>query len=283
MQSKVSLHNHLGRNGRNPGFDRTVDIVYEALGPKGIFGIGNCNDFRYESFISQEGNYERVKIGSGNPIAIYVPEKEIMLVRGQEVFSNRGHFLVLGHSKNIGRSNLDDALHEASDNNSLIGIDHRYYLGGLGKFLEEKPDYEGYFDFDEVYNGTSEIGKWFLGPRNSNKKAIENYKKNLQGKIFQNPRNGKKHLIGAVAFGDTHQLKRLGMNIVGKSYTKLELDFMKDEEKASKVEAEEFVEDLRYGLQNSKFDNLVMKPNKIDALIHAFNMVVVNRVEKIIR
>ena len=94
--SKTSLHNHLGRNGRNPGFDETIDIVYNALGSRGIFGIGNCNDIRYEDFINQRGRYERKFIGNGDPkenhIAVYVPDKEIMIVRGQEVFSDKGHF-----------------------------------------------------------------------------------------------------------------------------------------------------------------------------------------------
>lgn len=287
QKSKVSLHNHLGRNGRNPGFDKTIDIIYQGLGAKGVFGIGNCNDFRYEDFINQSGGrYTRIFIKESgtitlSPIAVYIPEKEILLLRGQEVFSDKGHFLVFCHEKNIEKKILEDCLNEATDNNAILGTDHRYYLGGLGKFLEENPSYEGYFDFDEVYNGTSEIGKWFIGPRNSNEKAIENYKTNLDGKLFENQKNGKEHYIGAVSFGDTHQLTRFGTNILKNSYTFLQLDFMENKEKASKINPEKIIDELRNKLQLSTLDNCVMKPNKLDALVHAFNMVVMNRVERL--
>ncbi len=283
QQSKVSLHNHLGRNGKNPGFDRTIDLIYNALGSKAVFGIGNCNDFRYDEFITQKGNFEKVFIGENldENIAVYIPNKEIMLIRGQEVFSDKGHFLVFGYNYNIGSKTLDDALYQAVDNNAILGTDHRYYLGGLGKFLEENPKYEGYWDFDEVYNGTSEIGKWHIGPKNSNERAIDNYKNKIQGKTFTNPINGKQHKIGAVAFGDTHQLTRCRRKILGYSYTNLELDFMQDKEIASKINPNKLIDELREKLQHSILENCVMHPNKIDALFHVFNMTVVNKVEKL--
>lgn len=279
-KSKVSLHNHLGRNGRNPGFDKTVDVIYQGLGPGAVFGIANCNDFRFEHFISQPNQrYHRNILGynTKHPAAVYVPEKQMLIIRGQEVFSNNGHFLVFGYEKNIEKTHLDDALREAVDNNAIIGTDHRYYRSGLGKFLEENREYEGYFDFDEVYNGTSEVAQWGIGPRKSNERAIENYQKNLQGKTFENPLTGKKHLIGAAAFGDTHQLKRVSGNLTGKSYTLLDLKFMKED-----ISDPEWIDKLRYSLHYSNLDNCVMKPNRWDALCHVLNLTVVNRVEKIL-
>ena len=38
---KVDLHNHLGSNGKNQGFDETIDLVYNKLGPNSTFGIAN--------------------------------------------------------------------------------------------------------------------------------------------------------------------------------------------------------------------------------------------------
>ena len=280
-KSKVSLHNHLGRNGNNPGFDETIDIIYRGLGAGGVFGIANCNDFRFEKFVFQPNQrYERTFIGYNikQPVAVYIPDKQIMIIRGQEVFSDKGHFLVFGYERNIERTGLDDGLHEATDKMEIIGTDNRYYISGLGKFLEKNPSYEGYFDFDEAYNGTSEIGKWFVGPRDANEKSIEHYQKNIRGNVFENPRNGKKHLIGACSFGDTHQIKRFSGNLTGKSHTMMDLNFMQNPDQ---IKGPEWIDEFRYKLHYSTIKDCAMKPNKWDALCHVFNLTIVNKIEKI--
>ncbi len=50
---KADLHNHLGSNGVNPGFDETINSVCDRLGPNSVFGIANSDDYRYENFIEQ--------------------------------------------------------------------------------------------------------------------------------------------------------------------------------------------------------------------------------------
>ena len=84
---KIDLHNHLGKNGKNPGFDQTIDIAHKQLGNNGVFGI--CNDgpvdYRYQEFTTQGGGkYDRVWLGEDKR-ALFVPQKQIYVVGVKEI------------------------------------------------------------------------------------------------------------------------------------------------------------------------------------------------------
>ncbi len=254
---KTDLHNHLGRNGANPGFDETIDIVVKRLGKRGIFGI--CNDgpedYRYEEFVEQAGGrYERVDVGEGR--AYYVPEKEVLVVGVEEVESTKGHFLVVGipKRKKIGTKNLEDALKKAEDLNGIMIPVHSFFLEGLGSYLVEKPILLHYFDSLEVYNASAELGNVFpfrfvLGDR-ANQKALDFYRERIEGKYD----------IGICSFTDGHSCK-----VIGTSHTLLPQPRMEN--------SETLVSSLRQGLKETRDPKyLHTKPNKWDAFIHAVHM-----------
>ena len=60
-------------------FDKTINIARKRLGKRGIVGVVNYTDKRYEDFSKLPG-YDRTNIGN----AIYIPEKEILIIKGQE-------------------------------------------------------------------------------------------------------------------------------------------------------------------------------------------------------
>ena len=128
---KADLHNHLGRNGANSGFDETIDIVHDNLGPNSIFGIANSNDYRYEDFVEQSGEaYNREYIGDDKR-AVYVPEKQMLVVKCQEMFTKQGHVLAIAmpHGKNnIETTETKDAIKAAGDLGAILDVVHPLQL-----------------------------------------------------------------------------------------------------------------------------------------------------------
>ena len=82
---KADLHNHLrtSSNLQDEDFNQSIDLAHRRLGSGGVFGMINFSDTRYEKF-SELGGYQRVYVGPQKN-AIYVPEKDILVVKGQEV------------------------------------------------------------------------------------------------------------------------------------------------------------------------------------------------------
>ncbi len=244
---RTDLHNHLGRNGVFPSFDKVIDIAHSRLGDNGIFSVGNCDDFRYENFVDcQREKYERTTIeDNGYPIGIYIPEKNISVLKSQEVFTNEGHILVIGMPKNrnIKSKTLEDTFKEAVDFNAITIVDHPFYKGGVNpeRVLRFNPD--GW----EVYNASAELSIPLLLPKYANKKSQEFYISNIR----------EKYNIGACAFTDGHSIE-----VIGRSYTNLDI---KDNIS---------VDSLRDVIRaNKSLENLHMEPAKLDSLVHAYNMV----------
>lgn len=214
MKIKADLHNHLSTLSNIPKeFNKTLDIAKKRLGKNGILGIINGgDDNRYEDFINLRG-YERQNLGN----AIYVPGKEILVLRGQEVFTKQGHLLVLGLKRDIhlkSNQNLENSLKAAKDNNGIIIAVHPFFIFGAGNYLAKNPILLEYFDGIEIFNGEAFYG---------NKKARE----------FYNQIKGD-YGIGVVSSSDGHSLYEIGFN-----YTWLEKPNIEDSEK------------LNYSLRNS--------------------------------
>lgn len=251
---KADLHNHLGKNGANPGFDETINIAYQRLGPRGIFGIANYNDYRYEDFVDQPGGeYSREHVGY-DMRAVYVPEKNMLVVKCQEMFTKQGDILAIAmpyRKKNVETTDTRDAINEAKDLGAVLDAVHPFYIDGIGKFLSENPELLENFSTWEVYNGSAEFWVPKILPRNANSKAFEFY----VNKIKPNPYLD----IGISASTDGHLTTTLG-----KCYTMLE-DF--------NLTPEELVNCLDSALREVKSTGRLHKePNKCDAFQHAFHM-----------
>jgi len=210
---RADLHNHLrgdmGTQESRLTFNRVIDFASKRLGPGGIFGLVNMNgkdtiDRRYEQFIkSREAQgYEGLNFGN----AICVPNKEILVIKAQEVRTNKGHLLCLGVRENRSlRSganvSLDDALKEADDNNCVKIVDHPFYLEGMGSFLSQNPEYLEKIDGFEVHNGEAALWIPFMkNTYNANEKAREFFDSEIRDK----------HNVGAVYSSDGHSLGELG-------------------------------------------------------------------------
>ena len=141
MIVKADLHNHLRTRSDMHGlFNPAIDKTKKRLGAGGILGVVNFDDRRYEDFVSQKGGYEREKIGRN---AIYVPEKDILVVKGQEVPTQDGHILVIGlnYGVNLERKrSLKDTIANALDENGIIILDHPFYYEGAIDYFRNNVD-----------------------------------------------------------------------------------------------------------------------------------------------
>jgi len=139
---KADLHNHLGNENTilKNGFDSVVDMSFKSLGEGGVVGLVNFEDAystednrTFDVFYNLVGSYEREDLGN----AIYVPEKDMLFVRGEEIaLTEQGketHLLVLGTQIDTrikhGRS-LEATLQEAQQNAGAIILDHPFFKYG---------------------------------------------------------------------------------------------------------------------------------------------------------
>jgi len=236
---KVDLHNHLRTSSifRNRDFNKTIDIVAKRLGKGGILGLINFSDKRYEAFIGLKG-YDRDYVGK-NKNGIYIPDKDVLIVKGQEVPTKQGHLLVLGleyetHLK--GKRPFEDTLKEARDNNGIILVDHPFYLSGLGEYLENNLELLKNIDAIETHNGEAAFG-FPIGPfpYQANKKAQE---------FYERVKSDYPHL-GAIASSDGHSMYE-----IASSWTEIEMP---------KFGESCFIDSLRESIRKTNLDT----PNKM--------------------
>lgn len=246
----------------NPSIDRAV----KKLGDGGIFGLVNFSDRRYEDFAGQKG-YERKNFGN----AVYVPEKDILVVKGQEVPTTDGHLLVLGlkedkHLKE-GRGILD-SIKEAKDENALVIADHPFGKAGAGKFFVEENNrnhcHFGLLDGWEIHN--SEAALWLPGitPRKANNSAHFVYW------LYDLENKG----VAAITSSDGHSVYELGI-----SCTPLQMPSNYHEINSS----EKVVSALRSGLKkNGRISSLNKARNsRLGALAHIADLAVIVSLGKI--
>lgn len=244
MKIKADLHNHFSTL-ENIGeiFNQAICIAQKNLGAGGILGVTNTQDKgpgRYETFLRQGGT--RIEDLDN---AFYVPDNDIYVIKGQEVFTKGGHILVLGLNYGVKLKDyrsLEDSLKEAMDNNIIIIADHPWFLDGI--FTKQSPKkYLEYLDGIEVHNGEAWIP--IPGYVRANKKAQEFYNK-IKGDYD----------IGAISTSDGHSIKEIGT-----SYTLLEtLDFSSPEK---------LIESLRKSIREHKdFSNDKQRNAYLGALNH---------------
>lgn len=258
----VDLHNHLGREGKNPGFDETVDIAYNGLGPGGIFGVVNDGpeDKRYERFISSiEGRNKYERIFGDDLRMVYVPDKKITIIGVEEVETKQGHMLAAGipAHKKIQETkkvlSLEDSLKKSQDFGTIKIPVHPFGKDGIGPYLIDHKELLEFFDALEMYNASAAL--WIPGilPRKANKKAKEFYYDQIIHYYDID--------MGICAFTDGHSPE-----IIGRSYTSLETL----EKSFSEIH---LIHNLKKRLRKNKIiENLHMEPAKMDAFKHAWNM-----------
>ncbi len=254
---KADLHNHLGKNGANPGFDETIDIAYRRLGSNSMIGIcdDGCDDYRREKFMNQSGGkYQRLWMNDKKSLML-VPEKMIYVVGVEEVEPKQGHIIVIGmpEGKKIWKNKtppcLEDVLRQADDFNGIKIAVHPCGRDGLVSYLVEHPKLLEQFDGWEVYNSTAELSIPQILPRNANRNSAELYNEVLVN-LYD---------IGACAFTDGHSPE-----VIGRSYTNLNLENWIGFYPFSKI---------RNAIKENKDSkNLHMKPAKWDALKHCYHM-----------
>lgn len=191
---KADLSNYLCSRSDMSHFDfnSVIDRVFRRLGRGGIVGITTFHDFRYEDFIKLERNEVRprhdglVEILSltygkrdlGN--AIYLHQKDMLLVKGQRIPTQHGRLEVLGlkSEKTIPEHlSLEETLKiAAEEHDGIIIAPHPFYREGIGPYLAQEPELLSQFDAIEVYNGQAVL--WIPGmtPRHANARALAFYR-----------------------------------------------------------------------------------------------------------
>ena len=257
---KADLHNHLRTSSRSydVDFNRAIDIATRRLGDGAIFGVVNFADKRYEHFTGLRG-YERVYVGEKNN-GIYVPQQNVLVIKGQEVPTNEGHILVFGLGKDVHLKQyrtLQDTLKEAVDNNGVVIVDHPFHSHGLGNYLESNPSTLKSIDAIEVHNGEGAFGiPKTPFPYGANRKAQE---------FYDRIKRDFPHL-GALASSDGHSMYELG-----RSWT--EIDGLNLEEKTN------FVNSLRKSIRNTNSQTPKRKKNAVfGAIDHLIDLAFIVKV-----
>lgn len=252
---KADLHNHLRTSSRPTNLNEVVNATYKKLGKGGVLGVTNFSDFRYENLINSPG-YLRQYVGDEKN-GIYIPEKDIYIIKGQEIPTKEGHLLVLGtgegnHLKE-GRT-LEDTIKEAKDQNGIIVAVHPFYVSNIGNYLKNNPELVGEIDAIEIHNGKASFG-FPVGPLplNANKKAEGFYKEIKQ--YFPN--------LGAVSFSDGHSIYE-----IGSSWTGIE-----------KPDEKNLANSMRTSLQKTNLDSPKKKTKSyLGAIDHIADMLLINQV-----
>jgi len=258
---KADLHNHLRTSiiSYDSDFNKAINLAQKRLGEKAIFGVVNFADRRYEQFVELKG-YERVYVGE-NKNGVYVPEKKVLVVKGQEIPTKEGHLLVIGleHEKHLksGRS-LEDALKEVKDLGAIAIADHPFGFEGIGNYLEKNKNLINDLEAIEVHNAEASFGLPFGPlPIRANKNAQKFYS-NIK-KDFPN--------LGALSTSDGHSMYELGRN-----WTEIEMPDIENKNN--------FVSSLKESIRQTNLQTQIqMKSAVFGAMSHAIELIVISKIE----
>jgi hypothetical protein len=231
---KVDLHNHLKTRGNfeSEDFGRLINSTYKKLGAGGVVGITTCmgeNTWNYEKFLKFGGN-EIEDLGN----AFYVPKKNILVIKSEQVVTKQGHLLVVGLKKcreiSHGKD-LEDTIKIARDENCLVFANLPFYKYGVGSCLQKKPKLLESIDGIEIHNGEATL----FSP-GSNKKS----------QCFYSQIKKDHPDLVAISTSDGHSFFE-----IGSSYTEIpELD-LKNSETIIKSLKENLKRPLNHKMHNS--------------------------------
>lgn len=257
---KADLHNHWRTSSRfyNGDFNRIVDTAQQKLGKGAIIGFINFSDRRYEGLIQQKG-YDRESVGDAEQ-AIYIPSRQVLIVKGQEVPTKQGHLSVLGIGAGIcikeGRT-LEETLREVKDFGGIAIADHPFYFEGLGRYLTTSPHLYEQLDAIEIHNGEAGFGFRFGPlPIDANEQAIKAYLANK--KDYPN--------LGALSVSDGHSSRELGSSWTMLNYPQL-------------TNTKEFVESLRKSIRQTNELTESKRTNSIfGAIEHIAKVIAITKI-----
>lgn len=267
---RTDLHNHLktaslSRYDRIQ-FDDVIDRAADKLGAGGILGIINFHasegpqDPRFEMLAEKSTDrIQMAKNGAAEGNAFYVPSRDILVVKGQEVPTKQGHVLVLGidaHKKLANGRSLDYTLREAKDDHdAVVIVDHPFGKDGLGKYLRANPDLYRQFHGYEIYNSEAAAGRPLM-PKDANENALHEY----ENAIKLDPNFT---MVAPVAFTDGHSLRE-----IGRSWTQMRVP---DTYHGLKTSAD-VLQMLKDGLVSVRAEDLdhQKSPARIAAWMHGF-------------
>ena len=199
---KADLHGHVitwdGKDNREVGryFNKVIDIAAGRLGEGGIISVVNFFGERYEYFVGAEG-YRR-KFVSIDKRGMHVPEKDIYVVRGQEVPTLQGHLLALATpygSKIEGGRGMAETLEDIEKFGGISVLVHPFYFNGAGPYVNSCRKLLKKVDAIEVYNGEVVCSL-------ANRKAR---------KFYEEVSREHAHL-GALSSSDGHSVGEVGMS-----------------------------------------------------------------------
>jgi hypothetical protein len=257
---KADLHNHLRTSSRclEADFNRAVDKASKRLGNNGILGVINFTDKRYEHFVDLNG-YEREDVGE-NKNGVYVPQKKILVVKGQEVPTKQGHLLVLGlgYDRHIKENkSLENTLKEVRDKRAIAVADHPFYLSGIGHYLKRNPKIIEEIDAIEIHNGEASFGFSFGPlPNNANELAQEFYRE-IKSEF---------PCLGALSSSDGHSIYE-----IGKNWTEIDMPDI-----ANKGN---FTNSLRNSIRNTDLKTeKKTRPLILGAIDHALDLILITKI-----
>lgn len=244
---RADLHNHLRTftHAKEGDFDRAVDKAYQKLGAGGILSLVNFADTRYEIYTQQTSKYQRQNLEN----SIYIPEKKILILKGQEVQTKQGHLLILALKQNQhlkSNRNLEDAIKEAKDLNGIIIADHPFYKEGIGPYLQQNLNLLENIDALELNGEANYIPK--LTPKNANQRLIEFHNFLVENDVIFPPK-------GIIASSDGHSFFE-----IGSCYTYIE--------KLKIDTAEILTERLRYSVRNSHISDTNLHHSIFGTYLH---------------
>ena len=257
---RADLHNHIitGNNFRNVNFNKVIDCAAESLsdgalfGYNAILGVTDFGDKRYEPF-SELLDYE-IDFFGDEKRAFYVPEKKVLVVGGQEVFTQeREHVMALGvpmKTRIKGGRTLRDTIKEIKDNNAISVIVHPFSLFGAGYHLQKDLDVLNEVDAIEIHNGEAlYIANWKA------KKFYESIKQDYPG-------------LGWLASSDGHSLYE-----IGSSWTEIRKPGLKNEY--------DFMEQLREFIKYNGESNKKMTNSVVGVIDHTLDLVAIIALNKL--
>lgn len=202
---KIGLHNHFRTSSwvKERDLEKAAKIARERLGPGAVIGLVNFSDFRYEQTIERSPLKNKVDLGN----AVYLPDYDVLVIKGQEIPTNQGHLLAMGVRHGWAITEHEDAettLRRIKGLGILAIADHPFYHEGLGQFISDDIKARApLFDGFEVYNGEAEFG-FSRGPlpKDANRKASDFYFNEIY----------KKYPVFALSSSDGHSFGEIGNN-----------------------------------------------------------------------
>ncbi len=255
MKIKADLHNHLRTTSifREGDFNKAVDRAARKLGENGLFAMVNFCDRRYEDFVNLRG-YDRVPLGEDRN-GFYVPDKKVLIVKGQEVPTKQGHMLAVGLGHNIHIKNglsLEDTVKAIKDNRAIAIADHPFSFQGIYTNGYHYSILFESLDAMEVHNGET------LPKANTHAQWCYSTAKD------DNPN------LGALSSSDGHSMYELG-----NCWTELDFDF-------SNIKSSDFVSGLRTAIRKSDCSNkMQMRTSYVGIIDHIADLALCSLKRKI--